>query len=134
VFWGVDHLEIVRRAFEDLRSGDYEGGAWDPGVEVVNAAGWVIETSYRGHSGLRQWWDDLAEAFGDFTIELDEAMEVDADRVLTTQRFVGHFRATEIPFDGVWASVLWIRDGRIVRAEGHLTKRRAMRAAGLVPG
>jgi ketosteroid isomerase-like protein len=131
----ADNLEIVRRAFEDLRSGEYEGGAWDPRVEVVNAAGWVIETSYRGHSGLRQWWDDLAEAFGDFTIELDEAMDVDGERVLTTQRFVGHFRATEIPFDGAWASVLWIRDGRIVRAEGHLSKRRAMRAAGLtVPG
>jgi ketosteroid isomerase-like protein len=130
----VDNLEIVRRAFNDLRSRRYEGGAWDPEVEIVNAAGWVIETSYRGSSGLRQWWDDLAEAFGDFTIELDEAMEIDADRVLTTQRFVGHFRTTEIPFDGAWASVLWIRDGRVVRAEGHLSKRRAMRAAGLVPG
>jgi ketosteroid isomerase-like protein len=131
----ADNLEIVRRAFEDLRSGEYEGGAWDPEVEVVNAAGWVIETSYRGHSGLRQWWDDLAEAFGDFRIELDDAMDVDGERVLTTQRFVGHFRATEIPFDGPWASILWIRDGRIVRAEGHLSKRRALRAAGLaVPG
>ncbi len=131
----ADNLEIVRRAFEDLRSGEYEGGSWDPEVEVVNAAGWVIETSYRGHSGLRQWWDDLAEAFGDFRIELDDAMDVDGERVLTTQRFVGHFRATEIPFDGPWASILWIRDGRIVRAEGHLSKRRALRAAGLaVPG
>jgi ketosteroid isomerase-like protein len=126
-----DNLEVVRRAFEDLRSGDYEGGAWDSEVEVINAAGWVIETSYRGHAGLRRWWDDLAEAFGDFALELEEAMEVDEERVLTTQRFVGHFRATEIPFDGPWASILWIRDGKIVRAEGHLSKRRAMRAAGL---
>jgi ketosteroid isomerase-like protein len=126
-----DNLEVVRRAFEEIRSGDYEGGAWDPEVEVINAAGWVIETSYRGHAGLRQWWDDLAEAFGDFAFELEEAIELDEERVLTTQRFVGHFRATEIPFDGPWASILWIRDGKIVRAEGHLSKRRAMRAAGL---
>jgi ketosteroid isomerase-like protein len=118
-----ENLEVVRRAFEDIRSGEYEGGAWDPDVEVVNAAGWVIETSYRGHAGLRQWWDDLAEAFGDFGLELDDVMEVDEERVLTTQRFVGHFRATEIPFDGAWASILWIRDGRVVRAEGHLSKR-----------
>ena len=129
-----ENLEVVRRAFEDLRSGRYEGGAWDPEVEVINAAGWVIETSYRGHAGLRQWWDDLAEAFGDFALELEDAMEVDEERVLTTQRFVGHFRATEIPFDGAWASILWIRDDKVVRAEGHLSKRRAMRAAGLVPG
>ena len=50
---------------------------------------------------------------------------------MTTQRFVGHFRATDIPFDGTWASILWIRDGKIVRAQGHLSKRRAMRAAGM---
>ena len=126
-----ENLDIVRRAFEELLRGDYEGGVWDPGVEVSNAAGWVIETDYRGHEGLRRWWHDLAEAFGDFTLELEEMMEIDHERVLTTQRFVGHFRATEIEFDGPWASILWIRDGRIVRAEGHLSKRRAMRAAGL---
>jgi ketosteroid isomerase-like protein len=125
------NLEIVLRAFEELRKGDFEGGAWDPNVEVVNAAGWVIETTYRGHTGLRRWWEDLAEAFGDFDLELDEMLEVDDERVLTTQRFVGHFRTTEIPFDGLWASILWVKDGKVVRAEGYLSKRRAMRAAGL---
>jgi ketosteroid isomerase-like protein len=125
------NLEIVLRAFEELRKGDFAGGAWDPNVEVVNAAGWVIETTYRGHTGLRRWWEDLAEAFGDFDLELDETLEVDDERVLTTQRFVGHFRATEIPFDGLWASILWVRGGKVVRAEGYLSKRRAMRAAGI---
>ncbi len=126
-----ENLEIVRRAFDELRSGEFEGGGWDSSVEVINAAGWVIETAYRGHAGLRRWWEDLAEAFGDFDLELDDVLEVDEERVLTTQRFVGHFRATEIPFDGPWASILWIRDGKVVRAEGYMSKRRAMRAAGL---
>jgi ketosteroid isomerase-like protein len=123
--------EIARRAFEEMRSRRYEGGVWDPGVEVVNAEGWVIETAYYGHEGLLRWWDDLAEAFGDFDIQLEDVMEIDEERVLTTQRFVGHFRTTDIAFDGAWASILWIRDGRIVRAQGFLTKRRAMRAAGI---
>jgi ketosteroid isomerase-like protein len=126
-----ENLEIVRQGFEELRSGEYEGGVWDPAVEVTNAAGWAIETVYHGHSGLRRWWKDLAEAFEDFDLELEEVLEVDEERVLTTQRFVGRFRATEIPFDGPWASILWIRDGKVIRAEGHMSKRRAMRAAGL---
>jgi ketosteroid isomerase-like protein len=127
----MTNLEIARRAFEEMRSRRYEGGVWDPGVEVINAEGWAIETTYYGHEGLLRWWDDLAEAFGDFDIELDDVMEIDEERVLTTQRFVGHFRTTDIPFDGAWASILWIRDGRIVRAQGYLTKRRDMRAAGI---
>jgi ketosteroid isomerase-like protein len=126
-----ENVEIVQQAFEELRTGEYTGGVWDPGVEVINAAGWVIETAYRGHTGLGHWWEDLAEAFGDFDIVLEDALEIDGERVLTTQRFVGHFRASEIPFDGHWASILWIRDGRVVRAEGYLSKRRAMRAAGV---
>jgi ketosteroid isomerase-like protein len=127
-----DKLEIARRAFDEM--GGEEFGAWDPDVEIINAEGWVIETTYRGHEGLRRWWEDLAEAFGDFRIVLEEVMNVDEERVLTTQRFVAHFRTTEIAFDGPWASILWIRDEKVVRAHGHLSKRRALRAAGLPTG
>jgi ketosteroid isomerase-like protein len=129
-----DNLAIVRRAFDELLRREYEGGVWDPEVEINNAAGWVIETDYHGYAGLRRWWEDLAEAFDDFGLELDEVIEIDEERVLTTQRFVGHFRSTDIEFDGPWASILWVREGKIVRAQGHLSKRRAMRAAGLAVG
>lgn len=125
------NLEIVRRAFEEMGNEDHRGGVWDPDVEIINAEGWVIQTTYRGHEGLRRWWEDLAEAFGDFRIVLEDRLEVDEERVLTTQRFVAHFRTTDIPFDGRWASIIWIRDGKVVRGHGHLSKRRAMRAAGL---
>jgi ketosteroid isomerase-like protein len=127
-----DNLEIVRRAFDEM--GGDEFSVWDRDVEIINAEGWVIETTYRGHEGLRRWWDDLAEAFGDFRIELEEVMEVDEERVLTTQRFIAHFRKTEIAFDGPWAAILWIRDGKVVRGHGHLSRGRALRAAGLPPG
>jgi ketosteroid isomerase-like protein len=125
-------LEVVRRSFEQMGSDEHD--VWDRDVEIVNAEGWVIETVYRGHEGLRRWWEDLSEAFGDFRIVLEEMREVDEERVLTTQRFVGRFRTSGLPFDGPWASILWVRDGKIVRAQGHLTKRRALRAAGLPPG
>jgi ketosteroid isomerase-like protein len=126
-----ENLEIARRSVRELGSGPYEGSVWHPDVEVINAEGWVIETTYRGHAGLERWWEDLAEAFGDFRVELVDAIEVDAERIVTTQRFVGHFRTTDISFDGSWASILWIRDGKIVRAQGFLSKRRALRAAGM---
>jgi uncharacterized protein len=121
------NLEIVRRAFGQMATG--EPDLWDRDVEIVNAEGWVLESVYRGHEGLRRWWDDLAEAFGDFRVVLEEMQEVDEERVLTTQRFVGRFRTTGLPFDGRWASILWVREGKVVRAQGHLSKRRALRAA-----
>jgi uncharacterized protein len=121
--------ELLTAWAEAARRGDLAEELWSPDLEIVNAEGWVVEATYRGHEGLRQWWHDLAEAFSDFTMEVDEITPLDNERVLTVQRFVGRFRVTDIPFDGRWASLLTVRDGRIVRAVGYLTRERALRAA-----
>jgi hypothetical protein len=63
-------------------------------------------------------------------LEFEEMTPLDEERVLTTQRWVGHFRHTGIPIDGSWASVITVRDGRIVHAVGYLTKKQAVRASG----
>jgi ketosteroid isomerase-like protein len=123
------NLAVVLRAFREMGGEDFR--AWDPEVVIENAEGWVLESVYHGHEGLRRWWDDLAEAFGDFRIVLEDRMELDDERVLTTQRFVGRFRLTDIEFDGRWAALIWIRDGKVVRGQGHLSRRRALRAAGV---
>jgi len=127
-----DNLEVARRAFAEAGRETFE--YWDPDVEIINAKGWVIEASYRGHEGVKRWWADLEEAFEDFRVELDDVEEIDPERVLTAQRFVGRFRTTGIHFDGAWASVFNIRDGRVVRAEGFVSKRRALRALGREDG
>ena len=123
-----DSLEVVGRWAEAIQRGDLADDLWDPDLEIVNAEGWALEATYRGHDGLHRWWNDLEEAFSEFRLEVEEVAPIDAERVLTTQRFVGRFRTTDIPFDGAWASVLTVRDGRIVQAVGYLSKRRAMRA------
>jgi ketosteroid isomerase-like protein len=125
-----DSVEVVRRWFEAMGRGDLGEELWDPGLRIENAAGWVIATTYSGHDGLRQWWSDLAEAFSDFRLELEELTPVDDARVLSTQRFRGHFRATGIEMNGLWASVTTVRNGRIVKAAGYFSKAAAMRAVG----
>jgi ketosteroid isomerase-like protein len=119
---------VVARWAEAMRRGDLAEELWDADLEIVNAEGWVLEATYRGHDGLRRWWGDLAEAFSDFTMEVEEIAPLDEERFLTVQRFVGHFRVTEIPIDARWASVITARAGRIVQAVGYLSKGRALRA------
>jgi hypothetical protein len=59
-------------------------------------------------------------------------VEIDAQRVLTAQRFHGVFRLTGIPFDTIaWTSILTIKGGKVVRAEGFMTRDEGMAAAGL---
>jgi ketosteroid isomerase-like protein len=125
---GEQNVAVVARWAEALRRGDLGKGLWDAECEIVNAKGWPVEATYHGHDGLRRWWEDLAEAFLDLALEFEEITPLDAERVLTTQRWVGHFSRTGIPFDGPWASVITVRNDRIVRAVGYLTKGRALRA------
>jgi ketosteroid isomerase-like protein len=123
-----ESLEVVRRWRDAIQRGDLAEHLWDPNLEIVNAEGWALEATYRGHEGLRRWWSDLEEAFSEFRLEVDEVTSLNGGRVLTAQRFVGRFRTTDIPFDGAWASVLTVRGGRIVHAVGYLSKQRALRA------
>jgi ketosteroid isomerase-like protein len=122
--------EVVARWAEALRRGDLGEEFWGPDLEIVNAEGWVLGgVTYRGHDGLRQWWHDLAEAFSEFKMEMEEITPLDEERVLTVQRFVGQFRLTEIPIDARWASVITVRAGRIVHAIGYFTKEQALQAS-----
>jgi ketosteroid isomerase-like protein len=123
-----DAVEVVRRWGEALQAGEMAESLWDPDLEIVNAEGWALEATYHGHEGLRRWWHDLDEAFSDFALQVEEIERVDDARVLTAQRFVGTFRTTGIPFDAPWAAVITVRDGRILRAVGYVSKRRALRA------
>jgi len=120
--------DAVTRWVEAIQRGDLAEDLWDPELEIVNAEGWALEATYVGHEGLRRWWNDLEEAFSDFEMRVEEITRLDEERFLSVQRFLGHFRTTGIPFDGPWASVLTVRDGRIVHAVGYLSKRRALKA------
>jgi ketosteroid isomerase-like protein len=125
---GDQNLDVLASWAERVARGDLAEELWDPDLEIVNAEGWALEATYRGREGLRRWWSDVEEAFSDFGMEVDEVTQLDEEHFLTVQRFVGHFRATGIPFDGRWASLLTVRAGRIVRAVGYLTRGRAVRA------
>ena len=62
-------------------------------------------------------------------MQVEEITPVDDERVLTVQRFIGHFRTTEIPFDARWASVVTVREGTHRAGGGpYLSKRRALQA------
>jgi ketosteroid isomerase-like protein len=131
---GERSVEIIARWAEAIRHGDPAEELWGANLEIVNAEGWPLEATYHGHDGLRRWWRDLEEACSDLTLEFEEITPIDEERVLTAQRWAGTFRATGLPCDGAWASIMTVRDGRIVRAVGYLTKRRALRALAVRPG
>ncbi len=124
------NAEAVARWAQAAGRGDVAVDLWHPEAVIVNAEGWAVEATYEGHDGVQRWWADIAEAFSDVVIAVDGIERLDADTFLTEQRLTGHFRTTGIQMDAPWASVVTVQDGRIKRAEGFMSRARALQALG----
>jgi ketosteroid isomerase-like protein len=128
-----ENVEIVRMWFAALRQGDLAPELWDPHLQIDNVPEFPITGPYRGPEGLQRWWEELSEVVENARIELDEAVGLGDERVLTVQRLVGDFTKTRIPVDQRWAAVFLVRDEKIIRVSGYASRRQAREAAGLPP-
>jgi ketosteroid isomerase-like protein len=126
-----DNVETIRRWFDALRRGDPAPEMCDPEVEIRNWAEAPITGPYVGHEGVRQWWDEVSDAFEDVHLELLDVEPIDDVRCVTVQRLVGNFRLTGIEVSGAWGAIVSVRQGKVLSAIGYATPRRARRAAGL---
>jgi ketosteroid isomerase-like protein len=126
-----ENAELVQRWFESLARSELPLHLTAEDVEIDNIKDFPVQGPYLGHRGMRSWWDDLAEAFETFRVELIDCALLDAERVLTENRASGRFRGTGIPLDFPWASVITVRDGKVVRAVGYFSRSQALEAVGL---
>ncbi len=127
-------MEIVRRWVARLRAGDPAPELCDPEIEIRNWAESPFPGPYYGHDGLRKWFRDVNDPDMGLDIqlfELEEIVEIDDGRVLTTQRATGRGRSSGLAVDQRWGGITGVRDGRIAFAFGYPTPEEAREAAGL---
>jgi ketosteroid isomerase-like protein len=127
----VENVELVRQWGEALSRGELPLELSHPELRLDNIAEFPNTGPYLGREGLRRWWQDVADAFDEIRFEIERLIDVDDERVLSVQRTIGRFRHTAIPIDNRWASLYWVREGKIARAVGYASERRALEAAGL---
>jgi ketosteroid isomerase-like protein len=101
-------------------------------VELRNPPEFPVPDDYHGHEGVRQWATEVWEVFGELHHEVEEIIEApDGETLVSVQRTQGRMRHTGIETDLEWAAVWRIRDGRVFRSEGFMSKAGALEAAGL---
>ena len=126
-------MDLVRGALEAFARGDVEGmlSDLDPDVELHSAiVGGAEGNVYRGHEGFRNWYADSFESFEELTNEWSEFRDL-GDRVLAIGRVKARGRESGVELDSPIAFVFTLRRGKLMKAEGFLSRAEALEAAGL---
>ena len=126
-----ENVELAQQAFDAFNRRDM--GAFlalmDADVEAVSRLV-AMEGGYHGHDGIRHWWQNLLDAFPDYTLETVEAREL-GNLTLAALRSRAHGADSGTPFvDTVWVVVHW-RDKKAVRWRVCASESEALEAVGM---
>ena len=134
----VEDVEIVRRVYDAVarRAAATVLALYDPGVELDTtraAVGDLMGRSvYRGHEGLRSWFRQWHEAWGDVETSCEELIDAGDSVVVSVARYRARGRASGARVEGPAQYGVWtVREGKIVRVVWFSTRAEALEAAGL---
>jgi ketosteroid isomerase-like protein len=114
--WNRDDFEeFVTRLAPDV---EWHSSGEFPGLEPV----------YHGVDGVREWWVNVKDPFGSFTIEPEQVTE-QGDAIVTFVRFRAVGRESGVEVDLPFAHVFWFEGDLIVRYASFRTFDEALAAA-----
>ena len=124
-------VELAHRAFDALNRRDL--GAFlalmDDDVEAVPRLV-AMEGGYHGHDGIRRWWQNLLDAFPDYSIEIVEVRDL-GDLTFIALRNRGHGAGSDAPIEHrLWMLAEW-RQEKVVWWRSYGTEAEVLEAVGL---
>jgi ketosteroid isomerase-like protein len=126
-----DNVDLVYRGFDAFNRRDRDAALalMDDDVEGIPRIA-AIEGSYHGHEGMRRWWNNLLDAFPDFTIEVGEVRDL-GDVTVAAVNLRGQGAGGDTPTEAaIWHVARW-RRGKCVWWRTFPTADEALEAVGL---
>jgi ketosteroid isomerase-like protein len=124
------NVEVVKAIFRDWERGDFTSVDWaDPEIEFTIPG--PDRHVHRGIESMARAWADWLGVFDDLSIVGAAFYDAD-DKVVVEQIFRGTGKGSGIPIDEIrGATVVTLRDGKVIRFEGHVTLEEALASAGI---
>jgi ketosteroid isomerase-like protein len=126
-----ENLDGVKAAWEAISANDFDRfmEAVDPEVEFTSLVAEADAVTYRGHQGVRRWWNSMRETFTKFWADGIELRELGDDRVLAQVQLCGTVEGMKVE-QTVW-QLLKVKDLRVVSWRVFRTEPEALEAIGV---
>jgi ketosteroid isomerase-like protein len=120
--------ELTERAFEALGRRDLDAflELVDPEVEFTSLIAEAEGQIFRGHDGVRDWWERVADSMGGLDFRIDELEEI-GELVIVRVRVTGTIG--DVPVSQTMYQALRAREGRAVWWHTVRTREEALAAA-----
>ncbi len=132
----AENVEIVRAGFEAFNSGGIARilAFAHPDFEAIVPPELSAEPdTYRGHDGIRRYFESFQDAMDEIRFEPEQFWEVGSS-VVADVRISAKGRQTAIPVVQRIAQVWRIRDGRALSVHSYVSLAEALEAVGLAEG
>ncbi len=125
--------EVVRRAYDAWNRDDFDSARaiLHPNVEWQSSGVFPgFEPLYRGHDGVRDWWEALKAPWQWFVVHVERTVDAE-NTVLVATRFEAVGKDSGVKVDMPFANVWWLEDGLVVRFAAYSSWEQALEAVGL---
>lgn len=125
--------EVVEELVAAVNADDIQGLArlLDPDVVQYGTRGGVDQGRVvRGREAVLAYWDEVREAWESQTFETEQVIEGDGV-VVALWHETAQIRDSDVEVESSTASLIKVRDGKVVELRGYMDHDEALRAAGL---
>ena len=133
-----DNVEIVRRSLDQWNQGVGAISAvvretWEPNADYYPVRKFPDSRPRHGHDEITRWFSEFIEAWEFVEFVVKRIVAVGDDRVFTHATMNAEGRGAGLSLHGDIYHCAWLRNGRILRWEDHLTEQGALDALGVSP-
>jgi ketosteroid isomerase-like protein len=125
--------DVVRELAAALNANDEERlvRVMDPEVVQYGTRGGIDQDRVlRGREAVLAYWDEIGEAWEWQTFEPERVIEGD-DVVVALWRETVRIRDSDLDVESSTASLIKVRDGKVVELRGYMNRDEALRDAGM---